>query len=213
MIKNIFFDFNGTLLDDLDLCCDIEQKMMIKYNLRPYSKKEYCDKFFFPVREYYKETGFPDEEFQVIADFFNEQYYHRWFSETKLYPDVKECLINLRKLGYKIYCLSATEDVFLKNQLDCLGILDCFDGICGANNNLGMGKIAYGRLFAKEHNVKSNETIMVGDTIHDYEVSQDLGYGCILFSEGHNSINRLKTIGVPMFNNYKELINIIQNWL
>ena len=33
MIKNIFFDFNGTLLDDLKLCADVEAEISREYGL------------------------------------------------------------------------------------------------------------------------------------------------------------------------------------
>ena len=33
MIKNIFFDFNGTLLDDLQLCVDVEASISKEYGI------------------------------------------------------------------------------------------------------------------------------------------------------------------------------------
>ena len=40
-------------------------------------------------------------------------------------------------------------------------------------------------------NYKDNEILMVGDSMHDYEVATKLNLKCILFSGGHYEKNRL----------------------
>ena len=210
MIKNIFFDFNGTLLDDIELCCDIEQEMMEQNGLRPYTMQEYLDKFFFPVKDYYDSIGIKNENFLDAADFFNREYFARWAKETHLYDGVVEALKELRKAGFRLFVLSATKQEFLDEQLQFLGILDYFDGTCGARNDLGGSKIEYGKKYAKNNDVNPEETIMVGDTIHDYEVSKELGFSCLLFTKGHNSKWRLEKLGVKMFDNYENLLKVVK---
>ncbi len=72
----IFFDFNGTIIDDLDLCLDLLNKMLIKKNHKPITKERYLDIFTFPVKKYYIKAGFdlPKDNFEELADFFIEQY-------------------------------------------------------------------------------------------------------------------------------------------
>jgi len=209
MIKNVFFDFNGTLLDDVDLCLKIEQNLMVKEGLRPYSKREYLDHFKFPVSEYYKSVGFETNKYKDLAYYFNNEYNTRWESETKLFPEVKESLGKLKSKGYKLYCLSASPYDFLVFQLKTLGILDYFDDVCGAQNSLAYGKIEYGKEFIKSHNINSSDTIMIGDTVHDYEVSKAFLFKCILFSQGHNSRFRLEELNANIADNYLELIKEI----
>ena len=43
---------------------------------------------------------------------------------------------------------------------------------------------------------ESNDVVMIGDTVHDYEVSQAMDTDCILISSGHNSRERLEETGV-----------------
>ena len=57
MIKNIFFDFNGTLLDDVFLTFDVENNLAKKYGVPPFSMEKYLDVFCFPVRDYYEKIG------------------------------------------------------------------------------------------------------------------------------------------------------------
>ncbi len=211
MIKNVVFDFNGTLIDDVKLCLDIEEVLMIENGIKPYDLKEYLDKFFFPVREYYKFIGIKDEDFLKSAAYFNEQYNKRWEKETHLYDGVIDCLKKLKENGYRLFVLSASEEKILINQLKFLKIYEYFDGVCGARNDLAYGKIEYGKIYAKENDIVPSETVMIGDTYHDYDVANALGFGCILFTKGHNSKERLLKIGVKTFDDYSELFNIIKS--
>ena len=43
MIKNVFFDFNGTLIDDIDLTLDIENKLLVQRGLNAVTKEFYLD--------------------------------------------------------------------------------------------------------------------------------------------------------------------------
>ena len=54
MIKNVFFDFNGTLIDDIDLTLDIENKLLVQRGLNAVTKEFYLDNFCFPVINYYR---------------------------------------------------------------------------------------------------------------------------------------------------------------
>lgn len=212
MIKNIFFDFNGTILDDLNLSLAIEDEMMASRGIVPYTMEEYRDKFSFPVREYYKQCGFDDNEFEVLANYFNNEYASRWKKETYLYKDCKEVINALKQEGYKIYCLSASEINFLIDQLKYFGIYDLFDGICGARDGYAAGKIQYGREFIKENSINTNETIMIGDTYHDYEVSKTFGFKTVLVSIGHNSKKVLENLDVPICDSYKEIKKTIEDY-
>ncbi|MDZ7764061.1 MAG: HAD hydrolase-like protein [Melioribacteraceae bacterium] len=47
---------------------------------------------------------------------------------------------------------------------------------------------------------------MIGDTIHDYEVAQEIGADCLLTAEGHQSYERLASTGCKVINSLTELI-------
>ena len=69
MKKTIIFDFNGTLLDDCDLCLKILNFITKEYNLGEVSMEKYKEIFTFPVYLYYKTLGFDTSHasFSVIA--------------------------------------------------------------------------------------------------------------------------------------------------
>jgi phosphoglycolate phosphatase len=57
-IEHIIWDWNGTILDDFQLCVEIINGMLIKRNMPTITKDEYSDIFDFPVKKYYKRIGF-----------------------------------------------------------------------------------------------------------------------------------------------------------
>ena len=60
MIKNykhIIWDWNGTLLNDVDLCVDIINRILIRRQLNSLSLEEYKKIFTFPIRSYYEKAG------------------------------------------------------------------------------------------------------------------------------------------------------------
>lgn len=197
MIDNIFFDFNGTILDDLELTYELLLESLEKYNLPFVSLEQYRNLFCFPVKKYYENVGFDFNKinFNELATDFINQYSIRQEKETRLFENCKETLEKLKNKEFHLYILTATEYNLLVKQLNHLGIYNYFEGLIAANNNLAMGKIDYGKLYIKEHNIDLSKSIMIGDTVHDYEVSKEIGMECLLFTKGHNTKENLSKIG------------------
>lgn len=212
MIKNVLFDFNGTLLNDVTLCFDILEKMLDMVNLPRISLETYKNVFDFPVKEYYEKIGFDftKNDYNKLSQFFMDEYGSRNIKETSLFEGCFDALITLKKEGYNLYILSASEENMLMRQLKFLKIDQFFDGIAAASNKFATGKVEYGKEFIKKHKLKKDETIMIGDTSHDFVVAKELGLKSLLFSLGHNSINKLKLSNAPIANNYQEIVNYIR---
>ena len=116
-IKNIIFDFNGTLIDDRKICLDILNELLRKYGLKEVSMDQYIDIFDFPVIEYYKKVGFDFSKisFNDIAVYFNKRFLELFYSECQLYPEVISTLDKLKDKN--LYILSASEQDNLDNQV------------------------------------------------------------------------------------------------
>ena len=56
--KYIVFDFNGTIIDDVDLCLNLLNEMLEVEDLPLVSLEKYKNIFTFPIIEYYKKAGF-----------------------------------------------------------------------------------------------------------------------------------------------------------
>ena len=132
MYDTIIFDFNGTLIDDCDLCLKILNYLTKEYELETVSMKKYKEIFTFPVYLYYKELGFNTDinEFALVAKKFHAYYNDLSYKEVKLFDSVVEVLNTLSK-RVKLVCLSASLKETLIKQLKFYNIYDYFNYIVG----------------------------------------------------------------------------------
>ena len=81
-MKYIIFDFNGTVLDDIDVCIEAENKTIehFKLNRKPLTKEEYLDIFTFPVKDYYEKVGF---DWNVYSYEEVGKYWFSWYNSLK----------------------------------------------------------------------------------------------------------------------------------
>lgn len=202
----IFFDFNGTLLDDVDLCLNLLNEMLIMRNHKAVSKEEYLDIFTFPVIDYYQKAGFvfPEDNFNELADYFIKRYTELNVN-CPLFDDVKQTLKTLKAQGKHLFVLSASEQNMLDNQLKNLGIYDYFDAVLGKDNIYAEGKSEIGIEFMKKHNFAKDKCLFIGDTIHDQEVATNMGIDCILISRGHQSKKVLSTKCKKILDDFKTI--------
>ena len=214
MIKNIFFDFNGTLLDDLQLCVDVEASISKEYGIPLVDKEFYLDNFCFPVKKYYEKAGFDFTklDYNDISKKFFEGYLAKEETETSLHKGVKETLKKLKEEGVKLYCYSASEKGILEKQLRFFEIFEYFDGIIASDNRAAKGKLEYGKEYIDSHNIDTKNTIMLGDTEHDYEVAKALGLIPILVNFGHNSEKVLKALNAPIISSFSDIIEVAKSY-
>lgn len=214
-IKNLFFDFNGTILDDLGLSYAILCELVEKAGINKISLDGYRQNFTFPVRKYYENCGFDFTKitFEQINDYFLEQYNARWRTETKIFDDCIEVLKKFKEKGYKLYILTACEKGLLTETLDYFGITDLFDGLIASDNNAAEGKVSYGSKYIKEHNIDPSESILLGDTIYDKDTADALGMRCTLFALGHNDPIFLKNRAEVQYSyrNFYDYIEAVNN--
>lgn len=213
MIKNIIFDFNGTLVNDLEVSIDALNECIKKYlpNRKLVSKEEYLEIFRFPVGPLYQELGFNFDEldYNELANFFISYYESRAFNECKLFDEVIPVLDTLKKKGYKLYILSASYIDLLIEMLKKYSILDYFDGLVALLNKHGGSKIQRGKEYFLENNIDPKDCIMIGDTIHDIEVAHELGMDCISYDRGHNSHSKLQSINSKVISSLEEITNYL----
>lgn len=210
MQKTIIWDWNGTLLDDLELSLNSVNILLKERNLPILTVDRYKEIFTFPVIDYYKAAGFDfnKEPFEVPA----KQYvrlYSAGVGSLKLFPDVVDTLTYLKERNYRLIVLSAMKDDNLKLMIEIAGITHFFDGIYGIKDNYAREKISLGKQLVKDLNLKVSDCLMVGDTLHDAEVAEHCGFNCILYTGGHVSRQRLETKNLRIIDKLETLKDIL----
>ncbi len=205
-IRNILWDWNGTLLNDMDLCIDCMNILLKERSLPKLSHDFYKEVFTFPIRDYFLKIGFDfsKEAFELPADKFVVLYNQR-YPEASLFDGAAEALEHFRNLGIRQFVLSAQEHELLGRLLEYFNIRHFFEAVTGTTDNYAHSKLEAGRRLIAGGNLEPAETIMIGDTIHDHEVATSLGIPCLLISHGHQSAGRLNSTGSPVMNGYGDI--------
>jgi len=187
-MKYIVFDFNGTVLDDTDVGLKAENHCIEHFGLNrpPLTKDEYLHIFTFPVKDYYEKVGFDWNKFsyEEVGD-----YWFKWYcalkDQYKVHDGVVEFLKKSHDLGYTNILLSASKLSELKIQLKELGIEQYFDEVLGLDNIYAFSKVGIGKEWIKDKN--PDDCFMIGDSLHDKEVADEMGIKCILVAKGHQA--------------------------
>ena len=193
-MKTIIWDYNGTIIDDLHLCLEVEKFMLKKRGMyHDYSTEDYRDLFCFPVIEYYKKLGynFEKESYEQLSVEFNTLY-DMGFSRCTLVDGVLDKIRESCEKGYHNVILSAARQDKLLVQTSQLGISQYFDEIMGIDNDLAHSKIDMAKSWMERSHVNPQECMFIGDSLHDMETSLAIGVSdYILVACGHQSFRVL----------------------
>ena len=204
--KYIVFDFNGTIIDDVDLCLDLLNQMLILEGLKTFDVAGYREIFTFPIIEYYKRAGitFKNRSFKEMSEWFVKEYQPRSM-KCNLYDGIKETLEELNHLGYKVILLSASQIDNLTEQIINFDIHKYFFKVLGIDNIEARSKLDIARNYFLEQGINTKECLFIGDSTHDYEVASTLGGDCLLITHGHQSERVLSECNVPVIRHIFEV--------
>ena len=192
---HIIWDWNGTLLDDVDLSVTIINEILKEHGMKQVNRERYREVFCFPVVDYYRALGFDFNvtPFEIVGKEFFDRYQKRAV-KCSLFNDTSDLLEGLKEAKKKHYILSAAFESHLFDIVKHHKIEKYFDGIFGISNVYGTSKIDRGRELLKTIKDPKDSIVFIGDTDHDLEVATALGVEAILLAEGHQSYHRLKKI-------------------
>lgn len=203
-IRQVLWDWNGTLLDDLTYAIGVRNRTFPAFGLpRIGSVAEYHRQFTFPVRRYYERAGVTDETFVAVAHAWMAEYV-RGFDAVPLHVDAVETLARFAAAGVRQAVLSATRRDMLESQIARFPIRACFTDVLGLSDIYARSKEAVGLDYLARCGVPAASTLMIGDTLHDAEVARAMGTGCVLVARGHQSRETLLTAGVPVMDTLVE---------
>lgn len=204
----VIWDFNGTILDDVQTGIDSVNLLLRTRNLPEISGVEaYRSVFGFPIRSYYQRLGFDftKEPYEDVAVEWVDEYL-RNVPKAPLCAGVLETLDFFRNRGVSQVVLSATKLEMLEKQLAQLGLREYFEEIMGLDNIYATSKAQLAVSWRAKHPDAS--VLMLGDTVHDIEVANIMRATCILVEGGHQARPVLEAGGASVVHNLFEIISL-----
>jgi len=207
-VQGIIWDWNGTLLNDAGLAVDTMNQMLEKRGLPELTMDRYKSVFTFPVKDYYQRIGFDfrKEPFEIPAIEFIEVY-NSLVHGCALHSDTIRVLSSFRSVGLNQYILSAMEQQVLNTCLKHYQIEQFFEYASGLDNFYAASKVENGHNLIKRLSLNAEKLVLIGDTIHDFEVATELGCRCILIADGHQSKDVLQSTGALVLDSISQLLS------
>lgn len=201
MIRAVFFDWSGTLCNDLE---EVLLDLKTRWLNPTLSRKIFFYPFIQPLRYFLSKYGVR------IPDFLIE-YNTKPLSPVSLVPDVKTTLTFLKKNKIFTAIISTQSAKTISQLAKQNNILQYFDLIEGGV----LHKAALIDALVKKFHLKKNEIIYLSDLSEDLKEAKQSGIILCAVSWGYDSIKQLKQtnadLTITALKDLKKLISRINN--
>jgi len=196
MVKNIIFDFDGTLVDSAEDIIDCLKSAYsfagIKYHIEidrkvigPPLKKILCS----------ISPSINSEEEELLVNYFRNCYDNCGYTRTTLYDGISDLLTQLKNKNKRLFIVTNKPDNPTRGIINNLGIcffdeVICIDNFTENSNNRSKGAmISY---LINKNGLNRNSTVMVGDSVEDICAAQDNSLISIAVLNGYGQENAIK---------------------
>lgn len=208
--KHVIWDWNGTLLNDVNLAVHVMKGMLKERSMPSIDMKRYKEIITFPISNYYEAVGFDFEvyPFEELSNAFVKGYGDN-FDLCALQEGVKSTLQAVKDVGLSQSILTAGPQEGVTEQVTFFGIRDYFQTITGDTDHHASGKIKLVKRHMEAVGLNAEDVVFFGDTDHDVAVAEAIGCDCMLVAFGHQSREILKATGRPIAESYDDVLNYI----
>jgi phosphoglycolate phosphatase-like HAD superfamily hydrolase len=197
---HVVWDWNGTLLDDLEIVIEATNVGISAYGVAPMDENVYRDHFTRPVRAFYDSLfGRPisDMEWAHLNKSFHDEYRAR-IERAALTPDAIPAIDEVVALGWTQSLLSMSVQTWLNEAVEARGLTERFDLVDGLTGATGGLKTAHLAAHIARLRLDSSRVFVIGDTPDDVAAARQSGAVAILYDGGSHHLPTLEAQGAPV---------------
>lgn len=183
--KAIFWDWNGTLLDDIDASVGAVNDILDDYGKDHITLEQYYSYVDTPIYKFYERLFDLDVVTMAVLKPLYGKYYEDRKNSIKMAEKAVELLEKCKQNGIKQYVISAAHKDDLMRFAKRFDVCGYFEKIDAATDYDAGSKVDRARRLLESEKIAPDECVMIGDTLHDLETANSLGIDCILYSKGH----------------------------
>ncbi len=203
-IKNIIFDWSGVILNDIDQAWGAMNYIFKHYNVKEMDTEEFKQKFFLPYMDFY-EKYVPNITREELAPLFKKGI--ETAPKLIIYSGIKETLDKLKEKQIKMFVQSThPQEEILKESKEG-NIENYFEEIYGSLNN----KKESIKEILNKNNLNPDETIFVGDMVHDIDTAKSASLKIAVVTYGYDSKEKLEKYDPDfILNKLDEIVDLIK---
>lgn len=179
MLKNIIFDFDGTLGDTAACGDKAIQEAFRDFGLNVPAVEDLHHYMGVPIEVSFvklSERELSEAELEELFTSFRAKYQEYEADYIRIFPGIKEMLENLSAKNHQLFIASSKHSEALLRNLEILGIKDYFLDTVGSDKVTKFKpdpeSIEY---LLNTHGLEASETLMVGDATFDLKMGNAAG--------------------------------------
>lgn len=189
MIRNVIFDWSGTLVDDLPAVWEASNHVFRQAGIAPLSLDEFRSEFQLPYHGFY-ERYLPEVPMPQLELWFRTRFAECQDSIVPL-PHAREMLEFCRAQGLRLFVLTAVHPKAFAVQAETIGFATFFERIY---SGVVDKRTRILELLA-ENGLDRDATVFIGDMQHDIETAKEGGVHSVGVLTGYNSLEHLRQAG------------------
>lgn len=207
--RNILWDWNGTILNDTPVAFEATNILLERYGYPTITLEYYRDNIDTPIVNFYSKIfDLNKHDMQMLDDEWGVLY-NQLSDKIGLHEGVRNLLCYFADENCRQVVLSAFRTEEITKYARKFSVEKYFEDILGTQNIVMESKTIRGRRYMNEHEFAPEQTLYIGDTVHDCDTALALGVDCVLFSGGQQSPKLLQKCGVPVSDSFAEIKNQI----
>ncbi|MCX5406899.1 haloacid dehalogenase-like hydrolase [Streptomyces sp. NBC_00335] len=208
---HIVWDWNGTLLHDIDAVIAATNASFAELGLAPITLERYRELYVVPVPKFYERLmgRLPtDAEWLVMDEAFHRHY---WVAaeDAGLAEGARELLRGWQAEGLTQSLLSLAPHDQLVPLVRAHGIDGHFlrvDGRTGPSHTTKAGHLVRHLAALDGTGVSAGRTVLIGDAVDDALAAAHVGARAVLYTGGSHSRGSLESAGVPVVDSLAEAV-------
>lgn len=201
----VVWDWNGTIVDDVNASLLSVNDMLIKRNLPTITIQQYHEYLDTPIYKFYEHIFDLNKiTFDVIQSEFNSGY-NKYISDNPLNDSAIAVMKKLKESDIKQVIVSSSNQDIVQKGAEKFGVAEYMNYISGSSDNFVGSKVERAIGVISKITTNYSKVVVIGDTLHDCQLANEIGADCILLSTGHQSKADLQTTGKPVIDSLNEL--------
>jgi len=186
VIRNVIFDWSGTLVDDLPAVWEATNYIFRQAGLPEMTLEQFRAEFCLPFRKFY-DKFMPNVSVEAV-----EQSFHASFGKCQgsvvALPHAREFLEFCRATQKRTFVLSSAHPAYFRVQAEVTGFAPFIDepfvGVWDKREKI--------HEILKTHSLLPEETLFIGDMQHDVETARHGGVHSCAVLTGYNTLTQLR---------------------
>lgn len=211
MAMHLVWDWNGTLLNDLDLVVRATNAAFASVNGPVVTTAEHRRRFRRPIVDYYAEVlgrAVDEGEFRRLDKVFHDTY-RAGLPGCQLTADA---LPAIRAWPGTQSLLSMWFHDELVPTVETFGLTDLFVRVDGLRRDVGGDRKAeYLARHLGELGVDGRSTVLIGDSVDDAHAAESVGASCVLYAGGLTDPDVLRATGYPVAHSLIEAVALARS--